>query len=341
MRPAEKGHDKTKMKRIGNIYDRIISLDNLRLAEARARQGKEKSRGVRAFDRDAEGKLLALHETLRRREFRTSPYHIFKVYEPKERDIYELPYYPDRIVHHAIMNVLGPMFNRAFLPRTYSSIEGRGAIRLRDRLKRDLRANPEGTRYCLKCDVRKYFPSIRHDVLKDQLRQKIKDKRALALLFEIIDSTDGLPIGNYTSQTLANFYGLPIVRAFCGRCCYLYTDDFVLLGSSKDGLRQDRARLCEVLASLGLQMKDNWQIFPVDARGIDFVGLRFFHGRVLLRKKIKCRMLKAAARVRRGTADKYKALGGYLGWLYASDSRNFNYKHNLIWQTTNNTQWRR
>lgn len=327
------------MKRIGNIYDRIASIENLRRAEARARLGKGKTRGVRAFDRDAEGNLQRLHGLLIAGQFRTSPYHTFKVYEPKERDIYELPYYPDRIVHHAIMNIIGPMLMGSFAANTYSSIEGRGAIHLRDRLARDLRKDPEGTRYCFKCDVCKYFPSIDHETLKMQLRRKIKDKRALALIFEIIDSASGLPIGNYLSQTFANFYLNELDRRFAARHYYRYTDDITILAGSKEQLREDKRQVECVFARLGLRMKPNWQIYPVDARGIDFVGFRFFHGRVMLRKRLKQAILRARARVLRGASDMFKALGGYLGWLYASNSRNFNNKYQLIWQT--NIAWRR
>lgn len=327
-----------RMKRLGNIYDRIISLDNLRIAEGRAREGKANTRGVRYFDRDPESNLLRLHALLAAGQFRTSPYHVFKVYEPKERDIYELPYYPDRIVHHAIMNVLGPMFQRGYEANTYSSIEGRGAIRLRDRLARDLKKDPEGTKYCFKCDVSKYFPSINHEVLKNQLRRKIKDKRALALIFEIIDSADGLPIGNYLSQTLANFYLNVLDRRFASRYMYRYTDDITILSGSKEQLREDKKVVEQIFQETGLKMKRNWQIFPVDKRGIDYVGFRFFHGHTLLRKRLKKAILAARRKVIRG-ADKFKSLGGYLGWLYAADSRNFNNKYNLIWQT--NIQWRR
>lgn len=326
------------MKRIGNIYDRIVSIENLRIAEGKAREGKKDTRGVRAFDKDAEGNLLRLHELLVSGRFRTSQYHTFKVYEPKERDIFELPYYPDRIVHHAIMNVLGPMFMRSYEKNTYSSIEGRGAIHLRDRLARDLRNDKEGTRYCFKCDVCKYFPSIRHDVLKQQLRRKIKDKRALALIFEIIDSAEGLPIGNYLSQTLANFYLNCLDRCFASRYFYRYTDDITILGSNKEQLRKDKCKIEAIFEKLGLRMKDNWQIYPTDSRGIDYVGFRFFHGRTMLRKRLKKAILRARMKVLRG-ADKFKTLGCYLGWLYASNSRNFNNKYGLIWQT--NIQWRR
>ncbi|WP_346701153.1 hypothetical protein [uncultured Alistipes sp.] len=113
------------MKRIGNLYEQIISLENLRLADQKARRGKLRSYGVRVHDRNREANLLALHEALLTKTFRTSEYDVFKVYEPKEREIFRLPYYPDRIVHHAVMNVLEPIWTKVFTYNTYSCIKGR------------------------------------------------------------------------------------------------------------------------------------------------------------------------------------------------------------------------
>lgn len=97
------------MKRIGNLYDKIISVENLRLADEKARRGKLRTYGVRHHDRNREANIQALHEALLTKTFKTSPYEVFTIYEPKERVIFRLPYYPDRIVHHAIMNVLEPI----------------------------------------------------------------------------------------------------------------------------------------------------------------------------------------------------------------------------------------
>ena len=97
------------MKRIGNLFERIIALDNLRLADEKARKGKVHSYGVMVHDKNREANLLTLHESLKNGTFKTSKYHIFTIYEPKERLIYRLPYYPDRILHHAIMNLLEPI----------------------------------------------------------------------------------------------------------------------------------------------------------------------------------------------------------------------------------------
>ena len=124
------------MKRYDNLYERICSIENLRLAEKRARKGKEGTYGVKVFDRDAERNLWRLHDTLMARGYRTSEYSIFRVHEPKERVIYRLPFYPDRIMHHAIMNVMEGIWTSVFTHNTYSCIKGRGIEACRKRVRR-------------------------------------------------------------------------------------------------------------------------------------------------------------------------------------------------------------
>lgn len=170
------------MKRIGNLYEQIISVENLRLADEKARREKTRSYGVRVHDRNREANIQALHEALLTKTFRTSPYEVFTIYEPKERVIYRLPYYPDRIVHHAIMNVLEPIWVKTFTYNTYSCVKGRGiegCARHVDKMIRKYRGKPV---YCLKIDIKKYYPSIKHHVLKRIVRRKIKDKDLLWLL---------------------------------------------------------------------------------------------------------------------------------------------------------------
>ena len=191
------------MKRIGNLYEKIISLDNLRLADEKARRGKLRSYGVLLHDKNREANILALHETLKNHTFKNSEYSTFTIYEPKERIIFRLPYYPDRILHHAIMNILEPIWVSVFTKDTYSCIKGRGIHGAMRNVKRAIK-DRENARYCLKIDIRKFYPSIDHDVLKTIIRRKIKCKDTLALLDTIIDSTDGVPIGNYLSQYFAN-----------------------------------------------------------------------------------------------------------------------------------------
>lgn len=322
------------MKRYDLLYDKIYSLENLRLADQKARKGKKRSRGVKLFDEDREGNLLRLHELLKTGQYQTSRYHFFKVYDPKERTIACLPYYPDRIVHHAIMNILDPIFTKMFTADTYACIKERGAHLARKRIMRAMRRDTDGTKYCLKLDIRKYYPSIDHDVMKGIIRKKIKDVRTLALLDEVIDSADGLPIGNYISQTLANVYlsyfDHYVKEVLKVKYYYRYVDDIVILCDSKDQLRAWYHAIEKALAKLKLQVKPNWQIFPVDARGLDFLGFVFYHSHVRLRKRIKQRLFRALCHARKLTRDGKKirlAVASYIGWLKYTDS--IHLKHSL------------
>ena len=108
------------MKRIGNLFEKVIAIDNLKLADEKARKGKLHSYGVQMHDKNREANILALHESLKNGTFRTSQYHVFTIYEPKEREIYQLPYYPDRILHHAVMNIIEQIWVYVFTCDTYS-----------------------------------------------------------------------------------------------------------------------------------------------------------------------------------------------------------------------------
>jgi len=302
-----------KLKRIGNIFEKITSLANLQEADRKAQLGKSKQYGVLLHRRNAESNLLKLQDMLISKTYTTSPYDIFTIYEPKERTVYRLPYFPDRITHHAIMNVLEPIFVRTFTSDTYSCIKKRGIHLLLNRLRNDLQ-DVAGTQYCLKLDIKKYYPSIDHDVLKALLRRKFKDNNLLWLLDEIIDSAPGLPIGNYLSQYLANFYlsyfDHWIKETKRVKYYYRYADDLVILDSNKDNLH---ALLCDIkthLSHLKLSVKENHQVFPVDARGIDFIGYVFFHTHVKLRKQIKKNFARKLAR-----NPDHASKPSYLGWL--------------------------
>src|SRR5690348_13785675 len=187
------------MKRIGNLYDTITSLKNLREADAKAQKGKANQYGVILHNQNQEGNILLLQDILQNKNYRTSTYDVFTIYEPKERIVYRLPYFPDRITHHAIMNVLEPLFVKLFTADTYSCIKGKGIHAAANAVKYALK-NVEETTYCLKMDVKKFYPNVDHEILKKLLRRKFKDEDLLWLLDEIIDSAAGLPIGNYLSQ---------------------------------------------------------------------------------------------------------------------------------------------
>jgi RNA-directed DNA polymerase len=313
------------MKRIGNLYPLIYDIDNLVLADEKARKNKTKKKGVLLHDINRDNNILILHDDLKNKTYKTSDYTIFSVFEPKERKIYRLPYYPDRIVHHAIMNILEPIFVRTFTKDTYNCIKKRGIHGALKGVKKALR-DREGTQYCLKIDIKKFYPSIDHEVLKSLLRRKFKDKDLLWLLDEIIDSTDGVPIGNYLSQYFANFYLTYFdhwLKEEIGLNYYFrYCDDLVILHSSKKFLHKLLVDIKSKLGELKLELKDNSQIFPVSSRGIDFVGYVIYHDYILLRKGIKLNFIKMV---------KYypnsKSWASYYGWMTHCNSINLMNKY--------------
>lgn len=309
------------MKRINKLYAQICSIENLQRADSIARKGKLKQPGVISHDRNREANIQALHCMLIEKTYKTSQYTTFTIHEPKERLIFRLPYFPDRITHHAVMNILEPTFVACFTKDTYSCIKKRGIHAAAGALKYALR-DIESTRYCLKLDIRKFYPSVDHDVLKQLLRRKFKDQDLLWLLDGIIDSADGLPIGNYLSQYFANFYLTYfdhwIKEEKRVKYYFRYADDMVILSDNKSYLHELLFDIREYLHSnLKLTVKQNYQVFPVKDRGIDFVGYVFRHTHTRLRKNIKksfARMLKKS----RNT----QSIASYRGWAIHCNSKN-------------------
>jgi len=307
------------MKRLSNLYEKIYNIENLNLADERARKRKAHQYGVQQHDKNRKKNIHALHVMLKAKTYFTSPYTTFIIHEPKERLISRLPYFPDRIIHHAVMNVLEPIFTSMFTADTYSCIKGRGihgaAYAVRDALK-----DVDGTQYCLKLDIRKFYPSIDHEILKALLRRKFKDADLLWLLDEIIDSAEGVPIGNYLSQYFANFYLTPfdhwlkeIKRV---KYYFRYADDIVILHSDKDALHQLLNDIKNYLQSqLRLTVKNNYQVLPVTARGIDFVGYVFYHTHTRLRKSIKQNFARMIARNKNAAS-----IASYNGWAAHADT---------------------
>ena len=320
------------MKRYGKLFEKIIDINNLVRAHNNARKRKTKNPEVQKVDGDVLGYCTQIREMLVRGTFTTSKYHIFNIVDRgKEREICDLPYFPDRIVHWAIMQVLEPIFCSHFIAQTYAAIPGKGTHRALQQLH-EYMDDKEGTAYCLKLDVKKFFPHVNGEILKALLRKKIKCERTLWLLDDIVDSYDnGLPIGNYTSQYFGNYYLSFFdhwIKEAKGVKYYLrYMDDIIILHSSKDYLHELKREIDEYFAGLKLTVKGNWQVFPTLVRGVDFVGYRSFEGYTLLRKPTKKRLKAATKRllfkVQSGkplTTSDRSVIGSYHGILKWCDS---------------------
>ena len=315
------------MKRIGNIFDKVANIDNLHAAYLKAKKGKGKRYGVLLFERNLETNLQKLCNELISGTYKTSAYETFTITDPKERLIFRLPF-RDRVVHHAIMNVLEDIWTKIFISQTYSCVKHKGIHGALKHLKRDLK-DIKNTQYCLKLDIRKFYPSIDHNILKQIIRRKIKDSRLLNLLDAIIDSAPGVPIGNYLSQFFANLY-LSYFDHWLKEdkqveYYYRYADDMVILGANKPYLHGLLVDINDYLSTkLNLQLKKNYQVFPTDIRGIDFVGYVFRHTHILMRKSIKKNLCRKAAKLNKRalSAKEYKRqICPWLGWAKHCNSK--------------------
>jgi len=332
------------MKRFGFLYDKIYSIENLKLAHKKARKGKTHYKEVQMVDANPKKYLTLIHNMLKNKTFRNSEYVIMnkKTDNGKVRKIFKLPYYPDRIIHHAIMQIIEPIWLNTFIRDTYSAIPGRGIHDGVKRIKKALR-DEKNTKYCLKLDVKKFYPSVDNKILKQIIRKKIKDEDLLWLLDEIIDSTKGIPIGNYLSQYFGNLYlsGLDHYLKENLNCKHVfrYCDDIVILNSSKEFLHKLKNIIIKYFAGLKLQLKNNWQVFPVSVRGIDFLGYRFFHKYTLLRKSIKIKFVKKIRRISKNWeklshTQIVNSVMSYYGWFKYANCKNLARKYidkNLFW----------
>lgn len=316
------------MKRLNGLFDKICTLDNIELADKYARRGKH-NWGIFKHNKHPKEDNIKLLEALKNGTYRTSLYSTFKIYEPKERTIFRLPYYPDRIVHWAIMNVMEPIWTSIFIEHTYSCIKGRGIHKLLQDLKQELKDDVEGTRYCLKLDIKKFYPSIDHEVLKSILRKKIKDIKLLKLFDEIIDSAQGVPIGNYLSQFFANLYlsyfDHWLLESVKVKHYFRYADDIIILSDNPAFLKNVLVAIKFYLKNiLNLELKPNYQVYDINKRGIDFVGYVFYPSYIKIRKSIKIKLNTLLLRYIRGVIafeDLQKRIVSYLGWLKFCNSK--------------------
>jgi RNA-directed DNA polymerase len=323
------------MKRYGNLYEKVCSMDNLREAHKNARRGKTNYKEVKMVDANEDYYLYNIHKMLINKEYKTSPYINFEVDDKgKIREISKLPYYPDRIVHWAIMLQTKDVFERTFIYDSYASIPEKGTHKLINKMNAAMQ-NKKDTQYCLKIDIKKYFPNVDKYILKAMLRKKFKDDDLLWLFDEIVDSYDkGLPIGNYISQYLSNYYLTYfdhwVKEHLKIKHYYRYMDDIVILHHDKLELRFIKLHIDNYLKTeLKLKIKSNWQIFPTFVRGVDFLGYRLFGDYTLLRKKIAQNIKKKCRSIDKLGAKQHdiNSIMSYMGWLMHCNAYNFTKKY--------------
>lgn len=335
MRPIRITRIKDIMKRTGNIYKNIVDTENIKTAILNASKGKRGHRAVKRVLGDIDRHAQKVSQMLQDKTYRPATYVRARIVDGsarKERVICKPKFYPDQVIHWALMLQIQPVLQRGMYYYSCGSIPGKGTSFGQKAVRKWLK-DARHTKYCLKMDVKQFYPSISNEKLKRSFRSLIKDPDALWLIDTIIDTAPGLPIGNYTSQWFANHYLTPLDHAIKGwgvKYYMRYVDDLVFFGPNKRKLRKVKERIEHSLAPLGLRIKSNWQLFRVDSRPVDFLGLRFYREHTTLRRRNSLRIKHRAKKIGRkkhlGVRDA-RAMISYWGWIKRSDSYKYYVTH--------------
>ncbi len=318
------------MKSYNYLYEQFISDDNIRLAIKNACKHKLNRRRFRELHDNPDKYIDWIRkEAISFTNDRHTPIEIYDGIQRKKRTII-VPTFREQIIHHMVVNVLKPIFMRPMYEHSYGSIPGRGGTLGMKHVRKWLRRDVRNTKYCLKMDIRKYFDSVPHEIVIRKLKEQIHDEKFLAVLLEIVSVNDnGFPLGFYTSQWFANWYLTELdhyIKERLGAVHYIrYMDDMVVFSANKRKLHKMRVAIEEYLScNLGLHLKDNWQVFPMKARFLDFMGYRFYRDRVTLRRSILYKACRKAKRMSKNKPTIYavKQVLAYLGWFSQTDTYN-------------------
>ncbi len=323
------------MKKYNNIFEKIVSLENLFSAWDKFKDGKRKKKDVLKFEYNLEKNICGLRNELKIGTYKHGAYSSFYINDSKQRHIHKAQV-RDRIVHQAVFSVLYPIFENTFIYDSYSSRIDKGTHRGFNRLRQMLRkASKNNTQNCfiLKCDIKKFFASIDREILIHLISKEIKDDNAIRLIKEIIGSfSPGIPLGNLTSQIFSNIY-LNELDQFIKQQLKIpfyirYADDFVIVDISMEKLESLLNQIGKFLEeNLKLKLHPHKVVFCKYHKGIDFLGyVQFPHHRIL-RQKTKRRILK---KIKVGIKE--QALQSYLGVLSHADHFELSEEiKNLFW----------
>ena len=313
-----------KMKTHKNIYFEIISLKNLILAEKKARKGKTKKDYVITFEEDLAYNLKNLHNELKTQSYFPESLKKFILRDPKIREISKSTF-RDRIVHHALYNIIEPIFDKIFIYDSCANRKGKGtllALKRFEKFQRKVTDNFSKEAYCLKADIKHYFKEINREVLLRIIKRKIQCEKTINLIELILNNFEkskGMPLGNLTSQFFANVYLNELdqfVKHELGTKYYIrYVDDFLLLHSSKEQLQKWKDEI-EIFLREKLKLKlhpDKSKIAHL-SRGVDFVGFRNFYHFKLLRKRSIRNMERKVILLKLGKISEEKFNEIFQGW---------------------------
>lgn len=327
------------MKRYGNLYEKIISIDNCKEAILNASQGKRRRRIVKSVMANLDKSAEDLSRRIQELDFTTPflPMEIKDGLSGKVRTIDRPKFYPDQCAHHAIFQIIAPLILKSSYYWSCANLRDRGISRARIGVERATKRDKKHAKYCVKMDIRKFYPTIPHSTIKTAIRRKIKDKKVIAILDTIIDSTkQGIPIGTYPSPWFAELVLQPVdmlIKEKYGIKHYIrYADDLVLIDGNKKKLRKAMYGVIGYIKSLGMEIKPNYQLFRVwrEGRGrkIDFVGYCFGIGVTTIRKRRALVFMRQSRFIqklqRRGNAISYHMAAGFI-----SRGSCFNYTQSL------------
>lgn len=337
-------------KKHGNLWEKFIDYDNFRLAFRKAIKGRRRNSHVRKIlgrkrknetkeqfairrEKRIEKFLKHIIYRLETGQFTTSEYTLRQIRDPKPRTLYILPLYPDRIIQHALMNILQPIWDKKLIYQSYACRKGKGQHKCSDKILECVKKY----KYCALTDIAKFYPSIPHKRLYEVVERKIKDKRILALVKDIIDSVEGdinVPIGNLVSQHLGNLY-LNELDQYISHELKIkdsprYMDNKAYFGDDKQELKiiLDKVeKFCKEKLELNLSQKEVVKC----SHGVMFIGYRHFpSGYVLLRKRTakktrkEVKALPKRLKKKKITFIQYtSSLGSRIGWAIHADSHNF------------------
>jgi len=332
-------------KTYSNLYSEIYKISNLILAWRKARKGKTRKDYVREFERGTVRNLIELQKELKNQTYQPKPLKTFILRDPKTRKISKSAF-RDRIVHHAIVNVLEPIFDKSFIYDSCANRKCKGNLFALNRfyifarkVSRNGKINGwfndnQIKGYCLKADIKHYFQEVNHEILLGIIKRKIKDEPLTNLIEKILHNgknkaKKGMPLGNLTSQFFANVYlnelDYFVKNNLKAKYYIRYVDDFVILHSSKEQLRLWKAEIDKFLKEkLKLELHSEKSKIILLSRGIDFVGFRNFYYHKLLRKRNIRKMLSRIKKHKQGKISKEKLLESFQGWnAYAKWANSF------------------
>ena len=325
------------MKRVGFLYEKMFVLETIKQAIRNASKGKTNRPYIAKILNNIDFYAQDLKTMLESGNIKLSPNSQREIFDPscfKTRTITVPHFYPDQIIHWLLIMTIQPVMERGMYRYCCGSIPNRGGIDAKKYV--ETAKDDEKMRYCAKLDISKFFNSVKPDILLGMFKRKIKDKKVIDLIDKVLkNGGDCLPIGYYTSQWFSNFYleGLDhyIKEQLHIKYYVRYVDDMVLIDSNKRKLHKAVSLINEYLKTIGLKLKDNWQVWKLNSRPIDFVGYRFYKDRTILRKRIYFRLCRRIRKVKKSgyiTPHQAMSILSLVGWLKHIKAREW-YKKNV------------